>query len=53
MGSDLSDQYIYIYEVRNRINARNGETEETTKVVSSPLLSVYIDLLALLYVLHA
>ena len=28
------------------------ETEETTEVVSSPLL-VYIDLLALLYVLHA
>ena len=44
---------IHIYdEVRNRIRAKNGETEETTEVISSPLL-VYIDLLALLYVLHA
>ena len=41
-----------LYEARNRIHARNGETEETTEVVSSPLL-VYINLLALLYVLHA
>ena len=51
MGSDLSDRNIYD-EARNQIHARNGETEETTEVVSSPLL-VYIDLLAFLYVLHA
>ena len=50
MGSDLSDRNIYD-EARNRIRARNGETEETTEVVSSPLL-VYINLLALLHVLH-
>ena len=50
VGSDLSDRNIY--EARNRIHARNGVTEETTEVVSSPLL-VYINLLALLYVLHA
>ena len=30
----------------------NGETEETTEEASSPLF-VYINLLALLYVLHA
>ena len=58
MCSDLSDRDIYIYiyiydEARNRIRARNGETEETTEVVSSPMLLVYINLLALLYVLHA
>ena len=51
VGSDLSDRNIYD-EARNRIHARNGETEETTAEVSSPLL-VYINLLALLYVLHA
>ena len=64
MGLDMSDRniyinrniyiYIYIYicdEARNRIHARNGEKEETTEVVSSPLL-VYINLLALLYVLQ-
>ena len=41
-------------EARNRIHARNGETEETTEVLilSSPLL-VYINLVALLCVLHA
>ena len=51
VGSDVSDWNIYD-EARNRIHARNGETEETTEVVSSPLL-VYIDFLALLYILHA
>ena len=51
MGSDLSDRNIYD-EARNRIHARSGETEETTEVISSPLL-VYINLLALLYVVHA
>ena len=35
MDSDLSDRNIYS-EARNRIHARNGETEETTEVVSSP-----------------
>ena len=49
-GQSVSDRNIY--EARNRIHARNGETEETTEVVSSPLL-VDINLLALLYVLHA
>ena len=44
---------IYDKKTRNQIHARTGETEETTvRVVRSPLL-VYIDLLALLYVLHA
>ena len=51
VGSDLSDRNIYD-EARNRIHARNGEPEETTEVVSS-LLLVYINLLALLYVLHS
>ena len=51
MGSDLSDRNMYD-EARNPIHARNGETEETTEEVSSPLLA-YINLLALLYVLHA
>ena len=51
MGSDLS--YRNIFEARNRIHARNGETEETTEVVSSSPLLVYINILALLYVLHA
>ena len=51
VGSDLSDRNIYD-EARNRIYARNGETEETTEVVSIPLL-VYINLLPLFYVLHA
>ena len=44
---------IEIYEARNRIHARNGDTEETTEEVSSPLLLVYTNLLALLYILHA
>ena len=39
-------------EARNRIHAKNGETEETTEVLCS-LLLVYINILALLYVLHA
>ena len=51
VGPDLSDQNIYD-EARNRIHAGNAETEETTKVVNSPL-SAYINLLALLHVLHA
>ena len=51
MGSDLSDQNIYD-EARNRIHARNGEREETTEELSNPLL-VYINILALLFVLHA
>ena len=40
MGSDLSDRNIYD-EARNRIHAKNGETEDTREVVSSPLLSLY------------
>ena len=54
VGSDLSDRdkYLYFDEARKWIHARNGETEETTGVVRSPLL-VYINLLALLYALHA
>ena len=46
---------ICIYdEARNGIHARNGETEETTEVVSSSLLVyININLLALLYGLHA
>ena len=51
VGSYSSDGNIYD-EARNRIHARNVETEETTEVVSSPLL-VFIDLLALLYLLQA
>ena len=43
---------IETYEARNRIHARNGEAEETTQEVSSSLL-VYINLLALRYILHA
>ena len=51
VGSDLSDrniyilsEYIYIYdEARNRTHARNGETEETTEVASSPVC-VYVNL---------
>ena len=39
-------------ESRNRIHARKGEIEETTEVVSSPLL-VHIKLLVLVYALHA
>ena len=38
-------------EGRNRIHAIKIETEEPTEEVSSPLL-VYINLLALIYVLH-
>ena len=33
-----------MYEVRNRIHARNGATEGVTEEVSSPLL-VYINIL--------
>ena len=51
MDSDLSDRNIYD-EARNWIHARNGETEGATEVVSSPLF-VYINILALIYVLHA
>ena len=51
VGSDSSDRNIYD-EARNRIHARNRETEERTEEVSIPLL-VYINLLAWLYVLHA
>ena len=52
-GAGKKEICMYYDEARNRIHARNGETEETTEeVVSSPLL-VCIDLLALLYVLHA
>ena len=40
MGSDFSDRNIYD-EARDRIQARIGETEETTEVVSSPLLVYY------------
>ena len=39
-------------EARNRIHARNGETEETKEELSSPLL-VYVNLLSLFYVLYA
>ena len=51
VGLDLSDRNMYD-EPRNRFHARNGETEETTEKVRSPVL-IYINLLALLYVLHA
>ena len=43
----LIEQYVYD-EAQNRIHERNGETEETTEVLSSLLLLVYINLLALL-----
>ena len=53
MGTNLAVAARDIYdEARNRIHARNGETEESTEVVNSPLL-VYINLLALLYVVPA
>ena len=32
---------------------QKGETEERTEVESNPMLLVYINLLALLYILHA
>ena len=51
MDSDLSDRSIYD-KAWSRIHARNGEMKGTTEEVSSPLF-VYINLLALLYVLHA
>ena len=51
VGSDLSDRNTYD-EARNWITATNGETDQSTEVICSPLL-VYINLLALLYVLHA
>ena len=51
MGSDLSDRNIND-EARSRIHARNRETEETTEEVRS-LLLLYINLLALFYILHA